>query len=122
MKRFIITILAVLTFAGIAWAATGELQRDSGNLGNVIQGAAWNGTKAANLTIASTIVNFTSDLVYSVYSPVDCYERWMPLSTSTKASYVQTPILAGQWQSAVINSATPFGNFSGCTGGKLKKQ
>lgn len=128
MKKIILLILSLLVATSLAYAKSEELVRDSGNKGTPIQGAAWNGAKAVALTVASTTIDFTDDIAYSVYSTVDCWERWMPLSTSTKANYVKTPILGGQWQSAVVKqktssaSGTPFGNFSGCTGGYLKRQ
>ena len=105
--------------AGTQVFAPGNLATDFGR--TRVQGAAWNGTYAQALTIASTIVDFQGALAYSVYSATDCYERWMPAQNSTKASYALTPIVAGQWQTAVVHPATPFGNFSGCNPGYLKK-
>ena len=121
MKRFLVLLCTIIVLScGVAFGLDEKLQREAGS-NTPIQGASWHGAKAAVLTVASTIVDFSKDLAYSVYSSADCYERWMPTSTSTKANYVKTPIVAGQWQTSVINSATPFGNFSGCTGGYLKK-
>lgn len=122
MKKFLGMLCVIIgLLSGSAFGLDEKLQREAGS-NTPIQGAAWHGAKAAVLTVASTVVDFGKDLAYSIYSPTDCFERWMPASTSTKSSYVKTPIVSGQWQTAVINSATPFGNFSGCTGGYLKRQ
>lgn len=118
MKKFIIICLLVFS-ASMCFAARSALITDSNP--TPVQGAAWNGAYAQALTIASTIVDFQGALAYSVYSATDCYERWMPAGNSTKASYALTPIVAGQWQTAVVHPATPFGNFSGCNPGYLKK-
>ncbi len=116
-KAVMAACLLCLLVVTMGYAATGEqLQREGGS-NTTVQYPMWNGAKAALLTAASTIVDCTKDLFYSVYSSVACYERLLPSATANKASYQKVPIPAGAWQPpSVVNPATPYVNYSGCTG------
>jgi hypothetical protein len=120
MKRraMIAACLLCLLAVTMGYAATtGEqLQREGGN-NTPVQHPAWNGTKTALLTAASTIIDCTKDLFYSVYSSAACYERLLPSATANKALYPKVPIPANAWQPpSIVNPATPYVNYSGCSG------
>jgi hypothetical protein len=114
MKRTLFTFLILLAFATTTFAA-GLLVKDQ-NL-HIVQGPAPHGAKTLDLTSASTTVDMSSDLWWALYTPVVCYVRYMPLSTSTKASYKQSPMPSETWVGRGVNPATPFANFSGCATG-----
>lgn len=118
MKKAILAVAITLIITGTASA--GRLTKDD-NM-NPIQGPAYDGSKSAALTVASTIVDLSRDVSYAIYTTAsNCFERFMPSASATKSSYVKTPIPSDTWHTAVVNSATPFGNFSGCTG-YIKRQ
>lgn len=115
MKKLTIVfaVLAVL-ICSVAYGA-GRLEIDTRN-NNPIQGAAWDGAKSAAVTVYSVIKDMRLWVAKTIYSTVDCWERSMPTATSTKSSYVKTPVIAGQWSPDVVNANTPFTNYTGCTG------
>lgn len=117
-KLFVLAL--VLLVAGAAYGA--QLSRDTGYRGIEIQGAAWDGTKTVVLTAASTIVDLSADIAYAAYTTAaTCYVRLMPMANSNKAAYIKVPVLSETWDTAVVNKNTPFANYSGCSGGFLKR-
>ena len=115
MKKLIIA--AILLTATSAFAA-GFLQQDASQQ-TKIQGFAPNGLYSAVLTVNSTEFDFSSFLAYSVYAPADCKVRIK--DSTTKTNHIQEPILGGQWNTIVVNKATPFADISGCTSGVIRK-
>jgi len=115
MKKLIIA--AILLTASTAFSA-GYLQRETGNT-KEIQGFAPNGLYSAALTVNSTTYDLNSFLAISIYAPADCKIRLM--ATSSKAGSVSEPILGGQWNTIIVNKATPFANVSGCTSGYSRR-
>lgn len=116
MKKLI--ILAVLAMATTA-SADGFLQQDASKQ-TKIQGFAPNGTLSAVLTVNSVTYDMTQRLAYSIYSPADCIVRIT--ATSSKTGSVSGPVIGGQWNTIVVNTATPFASISGCTNGYLRRQ
>lgn len=118
MKKLI--ILSILTALFLSSPlrqcnAQGPLMKDS-NI-NPVQYPAWDGSKTAALTVYSTTVDHSTDMYVGIYPTVTtCIYRLMPLSTSTKASYATSPLPQNTWTISAVNSNTPFGNYSGCTG------
>lgn len=118
MNRLILGIILCLIPLAAFGARVGGLQQDVTT--NVVQGPAPNGTLSQILTVASTTVDATGSIWWGLYAPADCKYRLMP--TSAKASYPQHTAPGGSLTGRVVNSATPFVNFSGCTGGELQRQ
>lgn len=119
MKSVLIAIAAVLVMAVTAMAG-GFLELDASNQRD-IQGFAPNGSLGQTLTVNSVTVDMTGSLAYGLYAPsTGCKVRSM--ATSAKGTNLQRTVLDSQWTVRVVNRATPFVNFSGCTSGELAIQ
>lgn len=109
MKRLII-IIAILAAAATVWAK-GPLQKETG-VNAVIQGFAPNGTlSTATTALISTTVDMSTYTAFALYCAADSKIRLMP--TSAKGTYKQTTIPGGSYYVRIVNSATPFVNYSG---------
>lgn len=86
----------------------------------VVQVFAPDGRKTVSLTAASTTTDTTKWTAVHISSPVDAYRRHMPAASSNKALYPQVPIYGQVSVMLGVNSATPFLNISGATGGVLE--
>jgi hypothetical protein len=117
MKKWI--ILAVLALATTVFAGASQF-RLAGPGRTAVQGFAPNGLFSQILTVYSTSINMTDYLAYSLYAPTACKIRLMP--TSAKSTYVQNTIESTVPYTRVVNTATPFVNFSGCALGELQIQ
>lgn len=118
MKPLVLSVIvAVLCLSFVAYADRAELVKDGQK--TKINGFAPNGAKDISLGVASQTVDMRNDVAWSVNSPVDCKYRTM--STATKAGRQKT-IIASSPRTLVVNTASPFINFSGCTLGELERQ
>jgi len=115
--RKTLLVCALLTVASTAFAVKPELPRDG--QGMKIQGFAPSGKKSVQLTVNSQTTNYTDDIRWSVYTPTACGFRLM--STATKVGIKHT-LPANATTERVVNSATPYVNYSGCTNGELQVQ
>lgn len=114
MRLFLITLI-LLSMAG--GAVAGLVGISDGKGAKVfIQGFAPNGKLGADLTNASTTRDHRNVTSWQLYTPNDCKFRVM--STATKRGKLRT-WLGGMRDGKVVNPATPFTNFSGCTSGEL---
>lgn len=112
MKKLI--VLAAIFAAATTYAATGQLPHV-----NSVQLLAPNGKKDGTLAVTSSTVDMRGDSQWGVYATAACKFRTM--STATKAG-TQRTIPITTWVTRGVNPATPFINFSGCTGGELQRQ
>ena len=118
MKTCILIFTISVLIASQAFAAPGD--PGTFNQGQIIQGFAPNGTLAAALTVNSATYDMSLYAAFSVYAPIDGKIRFM--ATSSKAGSVQEPVLGGQWNTFIVNKATPFVNLSSLVGGFLRRQ
>ena len=119
MKKLI--ILALVLIASTAFAAGTIEKTGEGNI--PIQGFAPNGTLGQALTVNSTTVPMVGRMAFGVFVPsttTGCKLRMMP--TTAKSTYRQATVPDSTWNVRVVNSASPFANFSGCTSGELTIQ
>lgn len=118
MKKLI--IVALVLVASTSFAA-GFLERDRDTVR--IQGFAPDGTLGQALTVNSTTVDMTNALAFGVYVPsttTTCKVRTM--LTTAKGSNRQRTVPDSVWNIQLVNKATPYANFSGCTSGELTIQ
>jgi hypothetical protein len=127
MKKILITCFALLALVSSAMATGLAVVPypivSSPSYPGTIQMFAPNGTTTTTLTVASKTVDLTNYIMFSVESGsgTTCNVRLMP--TSAKGAYAQTVLrVAGTRFDRAKNSATPFVNFSGCTGGSYSLQ
>ena len=125
--KTLLCIIMVLAFSGLAFAT--DLARvpypiiSGPNSPNAIQEFAPDGTSTTALTVASTTVNLGDYIRYQLESGsgTTCYVRQMP--TSAKGAYGRVLLrTAGTMYTRAKNLASPFVNFSGCTGGSYTLQ
>lgn len=125
-KIFIVTCFLMLMAAtATAFAASGDLMRTPGSFvsATAVQTFAPDGTAVSTLSVNSTTIDLSKFLLYSIYSASGtCFQRLMPLATSTKASYTAVPIPNTTWHMRAVNVNTKFANMSGCVGGFVQKQ
>jgi len=113
MKKLVIYGVIFASLIGVAFAGTGTLSNV-----NSVQTIAPNGKKDVTLTVNSQTVDMRGDAQWAVYATAACKFRTM--STATKAGTARTiPITT--WLERGVNPATPFINFTGCTGGELQR-
>lgn len=117
MKKFVFLLALLLSTSAFA-AEKGFLERDLN--GAAVQGGAPNGLLSQTLTLNPATIDASGSLWWSLYAPVACKVRLMP--TSANGAYPQFTAPAGVTTSRYVNRATPFVNFSGCTGGELQRQ
>jgi hypothetical protein len=115
MKRLL--IIAAIFTASTAFAA-GFLQKDASQ--NItIQGFAPNGKLNQALTANRTAVDFRQTVAWGIYPASDCY--YTNQSTATRAGSKIT-LAGGTTTIRIVNSATPYANFTGCSLAVLQKQ
>ena len=112
MKKLILILLLI---PALSFAAT--LPKDEN--GNTIQAPAPNGELSQTLAVVSTTIDMTSNIWWNLYAPAACKIRLQP--TTAKGAYPQFTAPINTNTSRHINRATPFVNFSGCTGGELQR-
>jgi hypothetical protein len=119
MKQLSISLLLALIFliASICFAARPELPRDLA--GTKLQGFAPNGNKTTSLTVYKQTVNMSEDIAWRAYTPTAC--KFRSMSTTTQRGATQT-LPANTATNMVVNTTTPFINFTGCTNGELQRQ
>lgn len=114
----IIVALLMLLVAPVAFAAsTGFAEKDLN--GNVLQGGAPNSALTQALTVASTTVDMSGSIWWSLYTPSDCKFRITP--TSAKGAFPQDTAVTGRTE-FMVNRLSPFVNFSGCANAVLQRQ
>ena len=127
MKSIFLAIMALLIAVPVF--ASGALMQQvypalsTPSTPGTVQMFSPDGSQTQTLSVASKTVDMTHYVMYGVYSASGtCYQRLMPLSTSTKASYTPVPIPNTLWHIRGKNTATPFLNMSGCVGGYVQLQ
>ena len=118
LTTVIICLIVLFAVAVFAAPPASKLQSTPDGQGGkvLIQGHASNGKKAQNLTVNNTIVDHRPNASWELYTPNDC--KFALQSTATKGGLTRTwsgGIRSGQ----VVNAATPFVRYSGCTSGEL---
>ena len=111
MKTLAVLLMLIAPVAAFA-AEKGFLEVDLNN--RPMQGGAPNSELTQALTIASTTVNMTGSIWWSLYTSTDCKFRVLP--TAANGEYPQDTAVADVRTSFLVNKVSPFTNFSGCTG------
>jgi hypothetical protein len=119
MKRILLLAIGILCVGTLAIAADkGKAETDG--RGVTIQGAAPNGLLSEILTVASKTISKV--LYWEVYNPATDGCKWRTMPTAAKGAYPQFTIPVATAKGYIVNKATPFVNFSGCTNGQLLQQ
>jgi len=113
-----IIVLFAVTVTVIAAPPVAKLQMvpDGQGAKVPVQGHASNGKKSQDLTVARTVVDHRSNTSWALYTPNDC--KFALQSTATRSGKMRTWV-GGIRGIEVVNSATPFVRYSGCTSGEL---
>lgn len=111
MKLFF-TIIYLLMFVVIAFAAKPDLERDF--TGQKIQGLAPNFTKDVATTGVSQTINITDNLAWKFYPATDAKFRTM--SSATKVGFQHTAPGA-TWTSEIVNHSVTKNTFLNLSGG-----
>lgn len=118
MRIAVFVALMALMVSSVA-VAGGFMERDSDKV--AVQGFAPDGTLSQLLTVNSVTFDMSKRLAYGVYAPsAGCKVRSM--ATSAKGANVQRTVIDGQVTVRVVNRASPFVNFSGCTAAEIDIQ
>lgn len=117
--KIVLAILLLLGMSSTTFAAGPLMRSKPGN--DPVPAFATHGAYVSVLGVGSTIIDLSNDTAFSVYCTNGGWVRYMPSTTSTKASYVKVPVPLETWMTEGVHSATPFVNFSGCSTGYLKR-
>lgn len=88
--------------------------------GNIVQMFAPTGIRTQILTVNSTIIDMSKDVMWEIYSPTACKVKILP--TNAKGTYPNLTIPVTTRIQRGVNKSTPFINFTGCTNGELLRQ
>jgi hypothetical protein len=117
MKTLVMLLLLLVSSVTFA-AEPGFLEVDLNN--RQLQGGAPNSSLTQLLTVASTTVNMTGTIWWSMYTATACKFRILP--TTANGNYPQDTAISDARTSFLVNKVSPFINFSGCTGAVLQRQ
>lgn len=116
MKKLIIALLL------IASTAFGADICQTPN-GTPVDGFCPNGLYSAILTVKRVNYDMSDFVKFSIYATAAGKIRFTNNTTaSLRSSFVAEPIIANVWNDFTVNRRTSFINFTGMTGGILRRQ